>query len=82
MRSGSRLSRTRVPQRGDLRRMSAKDYYAREEMTRGIMPKSRPFVEIFTSYVAAHPSRDTLSRDLSRDGFKPHSKLALATLCP
>ena len=45
MRSGSRLSRTRVPQRGDLRRMSAKDYYAREEMTRGIMAKLRPLLE-------------------------------------
>ena len=41
----SRLSRTRVPQRGDLRRMSAKDYYAREEMTRGIMAKLRPLLD-------------------------------------
>lgn len=34
-----------MPQRGDLRRLNAREYYAREEMTKGIMAKLRPFLE-------------------------------------
>ena len=40
-----RLSRSRIPRRGDLRGLSARDYYAQEEMTRGILGKLRPLVE-------------------------------------
>jgi len=43
---GRRLSRTGVPQRcGDLRGLSARDYYAREEMSRGILGKLRPLLD-------------------------------------